>query len=108
MKTYAIFEKGGQRVAVKQGWSWPGFFFNFIWALTKKLFVAAAITLVVGLILIVIMDKVGVRGSPALLLGIPFGLKGNKWWEAKLAKDGYVAVGTVQAKNSAEAASSKV
>jgi hypothetical protein len=106
MKTYKVFEKGGQKVAVKQGWSWPGFFFHFIWAFTKNLVLAGAITLVVGIILVSIMDKAGISGSPALILGLPFGIKGNKWWEAKLLKHGYNLLGTVQAKNPADALTS--
>lgn len=46
--------------------------------------------------------------NPYLIIaGIIFGIKGNKWWEAQLLKNGYTAVGTVQAKNQAEATSSK-
>jgi len=101
MKKYNIFEKDGQRVAVKQGWSWPGFFFHFIWAFTKKLILAGVITLVVGFILVAAM-----KGSPAVLLGLPFGIKGNKWWESKLLKNGYTLLGTIQGKTPAEALAS--
>lgn len=101
MKTYKVFEKGGQKVAVKQGWSWPGFFFHCIWAFTKGLLVAGIITLVVGLVLCAAM-----KASPALLLGLPFGIKGNKWWEAHLLRNGYSLLGTVKANNPAGAACS--
>ena len=37
MKTYKIFKNPtGQYEAVKQGWSWPAFFFGGIWACVKK------------------------------------------------------------------------
>ena len=37
MKQYKIFENSlGTIEIVKQGWSWPAFFFGFIWAFTKK------------------------------------------------------------------------
>jgi len=48
-------------------------------------------------------------GNPALLIvGIVFALKGNKWWEGKLTKDGYSCVGTIQAKSPAEAVAGKL
>ena len=38
MKQYKIFKHPlGKIEAVKQGWSWPAFFFNWIWALVKKM-----------------------------------------------------------------------
>ena len=38
MKTYKIFKNPtGQYEAVKQGWSWPAFFFGGIWACVKKI-----------------------------------------------------------------------
>ena len=38
MKTYKIFKNPtGQYEAVKQGWSWPAFFFAGIWACVKKM-----------------------------------------------------------------------
>ena len=37
MKQYKIFKHpSGNSEAVKQGWSWPAFFFSFIWAMVKK------------------------------------------------------------------------
>jgi len=37
-KRYKIYEnRAGTREAVKQGWSWPAFFFTFIWAFMKKM-----------------------------------------------------------------------
>ncbi len=38
MKEFKIFEyPEGSNEAVKQGWSWPGFFFGPIWAMAKKM-----------------------------------------------------------------------
>ena len=38
MKVYKIFKDSiGQYEAVKQGWSWPAFFFEGIWACVKKI-----------------------------------------------------------------------
>ena len=39
MKQYKIFENSeGEIEAVKQGWSWPAFFFTSIWALVKRMY----------------------------------------------------------------------
>lgn len=107
MKTYKVFEKGAQKVAVKQGWSWPAFFFAWLWAFTKKLWLPG----VIGLVVLVVGALIPVKNAanPFLLItGIVFGIKGNKWWEAQLLKSGFSILGTVQAKNPAEAASSKL
>jgi hypothetical protein len=106
MKTYKVFESGGQKVAVKQGWSWPAFFFAWIWAFTKKLWLPG----IIGLVVLVVGELIPVKNAanPFLLItGIVFGIKGNKWWEAQLLKSGFLFLGTVQAKNPAEAVSSK-
>ena len=42
MKQYKIFRNAsGQVEAVKQGWSWPAFFFSVIWAIAKRLWIIA-------------------------------------------------------------------
>ncbi len=52
MKQYKIFKHpNGETEAVKQSWSWPAFFFTWIWALIKKLWVIAAITF--GVVLLI-------------------------------------------------------
>lgn len=107
MKTYKVFEKGGQKVAVKQGWSWPAFFFQWIWAFTKKLLLPGGIGLATNVIFAFIPVK-NIMNPYFLIAGIVFGMKGNKWWEGQLQKSGYSLAGTVQAKSPAEAASSKL
>ena len=89
MKTYEVFEKYGQTVAVKQGFSWPAFFFWWIWPFTKGLILP-------GIIAIVLFFC-----WPVLV--IIYGMKGNKWWANRLVKNGFVLVGTVQARNQTEA-----
>ena len=37
MRTYKIYRKDAEVVAVKDGFSYPGFFFTWIWALVKRL-----------------------------------------------------------------------
>ena len=35
MEKYAVYDRRGELEAVKRGWSWPGFFFSWIWAFVK-------------------------------------------------------------------------
>ena len=91
MKTYKIYANGGFKIAVKQGWSWPGFFFTFIWAFTKGLVAPGIVCLIFC-------------WPPALIVtAIICGSKGNNWWEAQLMKSGYAFSGIVQAGSPAEA-----
>ena len=106
MKTYKVFEKGGQRIAVKQGWSWPAFFFQWIWAFSKNLSLPGAVGLATNIAFALIPVK-NVITPYGLIAGIVFGLKGNKWRESQLVKSGCTVVGTVQANNPTDATASK-
>jgi|694.fasta_scaffold91463_4 hypothetical protein len=104
MKTYKVFVSGNQSVAIKQGWSWPAFFFQWIWAFTKGLIPIGVLFLILNLLFALIPVKNA--ANPYLLIaGIVFGLKANKWWAAKLLKAGFSEKATVQASNPNEAIS---
>jgi hypothetical protein len=46
MQTFKIFENQNGKVEfVKQGWSWPAFFFTWFWLLVKKMWVLGIIYL---------------------------------------------------------------
>lgn len=105
-KTFKVFTNGRQTVAVKQGWSWPAFFFHGFWAFTKGLYLAGIIGLLAVLIPAVALTMADKPGNPALLIvGIIFGIKGNKWWESHLLKNGFSDRGQVKAQNPADAIS---
>tara|TARA_Y100001960_G_C14697667_1_gene839863 strand:- start:964 stop:1455 length:492 start_codon:yes stop_codon:yes gene_type:complete len=55
MKNFKIFEndKTGAIVSIKDGWSWPAFFFNFIWCFVKKLHMIG-----IGLVIFTIVSEV--------------------------------------------------
>jgi hypothetical protein len=107
MKTYKVFEKGCQRVVMKQGWSWPAFFLQWIWAFSKTLILPGVVALA-GSVVFALIPVKNIMNPYVLIAGIVFGLKGNKWWEGRLMKSGYSLLGTVQAKNPAEAVSVKL
>ena len=88
-------------VAVKIGFSWPAFFFNFIWMLIKGLWIYAGSYLMIGIILSNIEKVVGNNNSLILdifllisyvaMLLVP-GFMGNKWFEERLEEQGYELV----------------
>jgi len=109
-KVYAAPE--GEYEAVKQGWSWPGFFFTFVWAFVKKMR-----TLAFGIVSA--FAAAGLAGSftgggvafavkilvdlGAVALMFAFGRKGNMWLEADLLLKGFELKGLVAASGGDEA-----
>jgi len=96
--------------AVKQGWSWPAFFFSCIWAMLKKMWVLG-VSVFIGFLVFGFM--VGASGAGAagdalvnivsVVANIIFGINGNKWRENNLLKRGYEAKETVRAANKEDA-----
>ena len=102
MTTYIIFAHDDEPPqAVKVGWSWPGFFFTWIWALVKGLR-----PLGIGIFLVFAIaggfatdsGEAGISIVP-LAAGIWLGLSGNKQREADLRGKGYKHVAEVTAAN---------
>jgi len=93
MHTFDIFSNStGQVEVVKQGFSWPGFFFTWIWGYLAKLWIPATILLIVALIL-----------SPVFLswiVGFASGIKGNEWRRDNLKTRGFDMVATLEAASS--------
>jgi len=94
--------------AVKVGFSWPAFFFNFFWMLIKSLWVQASVYLI-ACILLSNLDKVAEKANSdfldtMMLIFIPAamfipGIMGNKWREKKMQKQGYEFLKTIQAES---------
>ncbi|MEQ6916027.1 DUF2628 domain-containing protein [Halomonas aquatica] len=103
MKEFRIYQHPtGKQEAVKQGWSWPGFFFGPIWALVKKLWGLGAVLLVVVLMLsaLPVETEVGMLASLiVLVIYIVCGVNGNNWREKNLRSRGYDQLDTVSAAN---------
>lgn len=113
MKQYQIYvSPHGQREAIKQGWSWPAFFFGGIWALVKQMwgigFGMLALALLEFAIRGAIAAEVG-RGAAALFsdvvslvwIAVPFvfGIYGNKWRTKNVKSRGFENQGMVTARN---------
>lgn len=104
MKTYKIFVSPlGQTEAVKQGWSWPGFFFPAIWPLVKKLWGVAIAFYGSSFFVGVLLSTAGAaaRDSVFLVFGISIqiflGARGNQLREKNLSARGYEHEETVEA-----------
>jgi hypothetical protein len=102
----------GTSEAVKQGWSWPGFFFNIIWALIKKMWVLGGVLLFVSIAIGVVEGTIeassGKEAASGLnvltsilniVVSVVFGVNGNKWREKNLLSRGYEYQDTVEAQN---------
>lgn len=91
MKTYKIFTSPiGQTEAVKQGWSWPGFFFSLIWTLAKKMWVVSGLLVGGWFVWELLADAIASEVRPfGLLFALLVGAQGNQWRENNLLKRGY-------------------
>ena len=100
MKNYNVFVSDeAPSEAIKVGWSWPGFFFTWIWALVKGLYPIA-----IGILVAYVLAGVygsgsagGLTGIIPLGVGIWLGLKGNKQPEEELLKKGFAHAAEVTA-----------
>lgn len=105
MKQYKIYSNPqGSYVAVKQGWSWPAFFFSWIWAMVKKMWGIGVGVLIAFFVVGFIMGVSGEGGADllnlaAIVMNIIFGINGNKWRENNLPTRGYEYKETVSAAN---------
>lgn len=109
MKTYKIYKHPTLDflVAVKEGFSWPAFFFSLFWMTNMRLWTQAALYLLAGIVLARIDDLVNTINSNVLDISMLFplvaflvipGFMGNKWRVTKLPKLGYEYISSVQAK----------
>lgn len=118
MNDYKIFKSSSDSYeAVKQGWSWPAFFFDILWALIKQLWGVAAIIFVVTLLIVIFLTP-SLQGLPddqvintmnniSFIIGTPLriilGVFGNKLREQNLIKKNYVLVGNIASTSPANA-----
>src|SRR5690349_18286742 len=95
-RSFDIFKNSaGQFQAVKHGFSWPGFFFHWIWALVSRLWLIGIIFLVLDLALTLLWLELSSRIVFVVVLGrlaihTTVGLKGNSWKAHALENRGYL------------------
>lgn len=105
MKTFDVYSRSNKGYeAVKKGFSWPAFFFNWIWALIKGLWMIALGFIGVYILLGILYELS--NQNPILeifsniflsILVIMFGVKGNDQYRNNLLKRGFNKIGTVNA-----------
>ncbi len=114
MSKHHIYHRGSKSITLKEGFSWPAFFFTFLWAFVKRQwrlgFILLGIAVVVEIIMLLIcvpMFPDGIPGmfdaaiSPAvkffyifniifaLLFMFIIGKFANQWLAKSLRKKGY-------------------
>ena len=100
--------------AIKNGISWPGFFFIWAWAFLKKLWIHGLLLLVAGSLISFFGFLLAQRGDDSsvitglvllLLPNIITGILGNFWLRKSMLQKGYVLVATAKAKSPDDALS---
>ena len=84
-------------VLVKEGFSWPAFFFSFLWALWRRLWLAALVFALaeVALSALMMLIQPNLPAQVALSLGLAavIGHLGNDLRRKKLAAQGFALMG---------------
>ena len=102
MKIYSVHELPGgsldEAVFVKQGFSWPAFLFTFAWCLWQRLWVAAALILVL-LTAIVTLFSDGAAAALTLVVSLAMGCWANDLRRRALLAAGYRETQLVPGRN---------
>ena len=107
MKTFELYELSSDIKAIKQGISFPAFFFTWIWALIKCQWLAAILLIIITFLLSFLLTEATMSPghthlisiSSLLIMHLLCGGYGNKWLAHTLQKKGYHLIGTVRARN---------
>ena len=101
---FDVFEHAsGRYEAVKHGFSWPAFFFTFVWAFVKRLWLLGVVVL--GLAVAAafapgfqeFVQRVFGDGGLGLVISLILGFKGNEWKRQHLIERGWRHVTVVEA-----------
>lgn len=115
MKIYQVYSRGGEFQFVKDGWSWPAFFFGFWWMLIKKMWGPVkfwCLFLLVwwilgGILFVVFPDYIGMTMVLGKIVGFIvncwLGVYGNEIRGRWLERCGWVSMGWMGAKGIADA-----
>lgn len=106
MKEYKIYANNfGDVKAVKQGWCWLGFFFTVFWALENKMWMKAAETGALLLILSIVLDYFDLHQvflAACFWTCVDYGFKGNsKYKDKHFLSKGYIFKTTISASSAA-------
>ncbi|MDZ4355853.1 MAG: DUF2628 domain-containing protein [Variovorax sp.] len=106
MKTYKIFKDPlGSVQAIKDGWSWPAFFFGAFWALYHRMWWVGLGFLGVVTLIVFAEDAIGTAAASgvinvfSLIVSVGFGIGGNALRVGQKIRRGYEEIAVVQAAN---------
>ncbi|QOF79133.1 DUF2628 domain-containing protein [Variovorax sp. 38R] len=106
MKTYKIFKDPlGSVQAIKDGWSWPAFFFGALWALYHRMWWVGLGFLGVVTLIVFAEDAIGTEAASgvinvfSLIVSVGFGIGGNALRVGQQIRKGYEEIAVVQAAN---------
>jgi hypothetical protein len=108
-KSFEVFKHPVRgQVAVKSGFSWPGFLFTWIWAFVSRLWLAGAVLLAVNVVLgpivfVVFKGDALIGAMLSLVCQFVAGFKGNVWKSKALESRGYEYLCTLPARSPAAA-----
>jgi len=108
-REFEIFTKSPTApVAVKRGFSWPGFFFIWIWALSRGLWLEGVFILLADAAIVfskftILINHPFLCGLFSLALQFVVGIKGNYWRSRKLERAGYSFDGLIAARSATAA-----
>jgi hypothetical protein len=109
MKEFKILSDGENNIAVKSGWSWPGFFSPIIWGVVKGLYLLPLILVFFIILGRLIIDQISESNiilfiNIILLIGrIVMAIYGNDWYTERLEKKRFIIEGYYKATNKSDA-----
>lgn len=118
MHSFSVFSNNHSSFkAVKNGWSWPAFFFTYIWAFCMQLWVIGFIFFPIHFFRHILVNSLDYTFSSSLNdveivilifsfgINFLFGFYGNRWKRSRLKKAGYTIFNTVNASSKNDAIS---
>jgi len=107
MNQYQVYvHPEGNYEAVKQGWSWPAFFFSSLWAIVVRLwlplfgyFLAVIVFIAIAISLDISIEEDWTWNIISLAVSVVFGVNANTWRGKNLLKRGYELKNMVIASN---------
>ena len=103
-KNFHIYKNPtGMVEAIKNGWSWPGFFNSSLWLIYKGMFILALQVFVFFAMFVFFGIPEQIVAVVSIGIGIYFGVNGNRLYRQFLEKQGYKFFLSVYADNLANA-----
>ena len=114
MNNYIVLQNlKGSTLFIKEGWNWPAFFFTWLWAFSKSMFIKGFA--IIGIVFFLVFFLVSLPKEYVAIylfvqilpisINIFMGNKGNNFLITDLEKKGYKPIKEIEAKNKVTAIS---